>query len=122
MWAQTHTGLASQSHAEGEEALGQPQGTARPGGRHGGQTLGEDAAWTGTIAAKPFADPQLEGHPILRPGQVGQGAPVVTMDALGRDGAQRTGRAGLGRLHAQGDLRGRLIDLTGLHVQQGRIR
>jgi hypothetical protein len=120
--AQPHTGLASQSHAEGDEALGQPQGTARPGGRHRGQALGEDAARPGTIAAKPFADAYLEAHAILCPGQVGQGAPVVTMDAPRWRGAQRTGRADLGRLHAQGDLHGSLIDLTGLNVQQGRIR
>ena len=54
--AQPHTGLASQSYAEGDEALGQPQGTARPGGRHRGQALGEDAAAAGAIAAKPLAD------------------------------------------------------------------
>ena len=99
-----------------------PQGAARPGGRHRRQALGEDAARTGAIAAKPFADAQLEVHPVLRPGQVCQGAPVVTMDAPRWSGAERTGRAGLGRLHAQGDLRGSIIDLAGLNVQQGRIR
>jgi len=77
---EAHPGLPAQRHAEGAEALGQPQGAARPGGRHRRQALGEDAARTGAMAAKPCADPQLEGHAILRPGQVGQGAPVVTMD------------------------------------------
>jgi hypothetical protein len=72
--------------------------------------------------AQPFADAYLEVHPRLRPGQVGQGAPIVTMDAPRWSGAERTGRADLGRLHAQGDLRGSLIDLEGLNVQQGRIR
>jgi hypothetical protein len=119
---QPHTGLASQSHAEGDEALGQPQGTARPGGRHRGQALGEDAARTGTIAAKPWADAYLEVHPLLRPGQVGEGTPVVAMAAPRWSGAERPGRADLGRLHAQGELHGSLIDLTGLNGQQGRIR
>jgi len=115
-------GLPAQRHTEGDEALGQPQGAARPGGRHRGQALGEDAARTGTMAAQPCADPQLKGDSRLRPGQVCQGAPIVTMDAPRGSGAERTGRADLGRRHAQGDLRGRLIDLAGLHVQQGRIR
>ena len=71
--------------------------------------------------AKPFADPQLEVHSILRPGQVCQGAPIVTMDASGWGGAQRTGGVGLRRLHAQGDLRRGVIDLTRLEAQCGRI-
>ncbi len=119
---EAHPGFPAQRHTEGDEALGQPPGAARPGGRHCGQALGEDAARTGTIAAKPFADLQLEVDPILRPGQVGQGAPIVTMDAPRWSGAERTGRAALGRLHAQDDLRGRIIDLADLKVQQGRIR
>src|SRR6266851_8758869 len=118
---EAYPGFPAQRHAEGEEALGQPQGAARPGGRHRGQTLGEDAARTGTFVAKPFADPQLEGNPILRPGQVCQGAPVVTMDTPRWSGTERTGRTDLGRLHAQGDLRGSIIDLAGLEAQRGRI-
>ena len=43
------------------------------------------------------------------------------MDAPRWGGAQRTGRAGLGRAYVQGDLRGGLIDLTHLEVQRGRI-
>ena len=74
------------------------------------------------LPAKPLADAQLEAHPILRPGQVRQGAPIVTMDAPRWGGAQRTGGAGLRRLHAQGDLRRGVIDLTRLEAQHGRIR
>jgi len=110
--AQTHTGLAPQRHAEGDEALGQPQRAARPGGGDGRQAFREDAAAAAAIAAKPFADPQLEAHPILRPGQVRQGAPIVTMDAPRWSGAERTGRADLGRLHAQGDLRRGGVNVT----------
>ena len=99
-----------------------PQGAARPGGRHRRQALGEDAARTGAIAAKPFADAQLEVHPVLRPGQVCQGAPIVTMDAPRWGGTQRTGRAGLGRAHAQNDLCRGVIDGTGLEAQRGGIR
>ena len=36
-------------------------------------------------------------------------------------GAQRTGRAGLGRLHGEGDLRRGVVDLVDREVQQGRI-
>ena len=72
--------------------------------------------------AKPFADLQLEVHAILRPGQVCQGAPIVTMDASGWGGAQRTGGVGLRRLHAQGDLRCGIVDVTRLEAQRGGIR
>ena len=42
------------------EALGQPQRAPRPGGGDGRQAFREDAAAAATIAAKPFADAQLE--------------------------------------------------------------
>ena len=64
---------------------------ARPGDGHGGQPFGEDTTRTGAIAAKPLAHAQLEAHPILCPGQVRQGAPIVTMDAPRGGGTQRTG-------------------------------
>ena len=73
------------------------------------------------IGAKPLADAQLQPHTVLRPGQVGEGACVVTMDAPRWSGAERTGCAGLDRLHAQGDLRRGVIDLTRLEAQRGRI-
>jgi hypothetical protein len=98
--AEAYPRCPAQRHAEGDQALGQPQGAARPRGRHSGEAFGEDATAPSAIAAKPLADAQLEVHPILRPGQVRQGAPIVTMDAPRWRGAQRTGRAGLRRLHA----------------------
>ena len=119
--AELHPGLPPKGHAQGDQALSEPQRAARPGGCHGGQAFGEDAAAAAAIAAKPFADAQLETHPILRPGQVRQGAPIVTMDAPRRGGAQRTGGAGLRRAHAQRDLRRGVIDLVGLEAQHGRI-
>ena len=79
--AEAYPGFPAERNAERDQALGEPQGASRPGSREGGQAFGEDAARTGAIAAKPFADAQLEGHPILRPGQVCQGPFVVTMDA-----------------------------------------
>ena len=112
-----HPGCTPEGHAEGHEALGQPQGAPGPGGRDGGQPFGKDAAVTGAIAAKPLADAELEAHPILRPGQVRQGAPIVTMDASCWGGAQRTGGVGLCRLHAQGDLRRGGVDVTRLEAQ-----
>ena len=73
------------------------------------------------ITAKPLADPQVQAHTILCPGQIGEGALIVTMDAPGRGGAQRTGRAGLRRPHAQGDLGRGVIDVARLEAQRGRI-
>ena len=119
--AEVHPGLPTQRHAERDEALSEPQGAPGPGGRDGGQPFGEDTTRTGAVTAKPFADTQLEAHTILRPGQVRQGAPIVTMDAPGWGGAQRTGCAGLRRLHAQGDLRRGVIDLARLEAQHGRV-
>src|SRR5437588_10335183 len=66
-------------------------------------------------------DWQLQPHTVLRPGQVGEGACVVTMDAPRWRGAERTGRADLGRLHGEGDLRRGVVDLAGFEMQQGRI-
>jgi len=119
--AEARPGFPPQCDAERYQALGQAQGTARPGDRNGGQAFGEDAARAGAVAAEPFAHAQLKAHTVLRPGQVRQGPFVVTMDAPGRGGAQRTGCAGLGCAHTQGDLGRGSIDLARLQVQRGRI-
>ena len=120
--AEVHPGLPTQRHAERDEALSEPQGAPGPGGRDGGQPFGEDTTRTGAVAAKPLADTELEAHPLLRPGQVRQGAPIVTMDAAGWGGAQRTGGVGLRRRHAQGDLRRGIVDGTRFEAQRGGIR
>ena len=120
-WPRRTPAFPPQRDAERHQALGQAQGTARPGGRNGGQAFGEDAARAGAVAAQPCAHAQLKAHTVLRPGQVRQGPFVVTLDALGRGGAQRTGGAGLGRAHAQDDLGRRSSDLARLQVQRGRI-
>ena len=122
LMTEAHPSLPAQREAQGDQALGEPQRAPCPGGRDGRQPFGEDAAVTGAIAAKPLADAQLEAHAILRPGQVRQGAPIVTMDAPRRGSAQRTRGAGLRRLHAQGDLRRGVVDGTRLEAQHGRIR
>jgi hypothetical protein len=109
--AEAYPSFAAQGDAERHQAPGESQGAARPGGGHGGQPFGEDTTLTGAIATKPLADTQLEAHTILGPGQIGEGTLVVTMDTPGRGSAQRTGGAGLGRLHGEGDLRSGLIDL-----------
>jgi hypothetical protein len=44
------------------------------------------------------------------------------METTGRGSAQRTGRAGLGRAHAQSDLCRGVIDGTGLEAQRDGIR
>jgi hypothetical protein len=111
-----HPGLAPQCHAKGHEALSEPQRAPGPGDGHSGQAFREDTTRTGAIVAKPRADAQLEGHPILRPGQVRQGVPIVTRDAPRWRGAQRTGRASLRRLHAQGDLGYGVANLAGLEA------
>src|SRR4030095_1195367 len=110
--AELHPRLSPKRPAEGEQALREPQRAPRPGGRDGGQPFGEDTAAAGAITTNRFADPQLEAHPILRPGQVRQGTPIITMDAPCWGGAQWTGGAGLRRLHARGDLRRGFINLT----------
>jgi hypothetical protein len=120
--AKLHPSCAPQGHAEGAQALGQPQGAPGPGSGHRGQAFGEDTATAGTIAAKPLADAQLQVHPILCPGQVRQGAPIITMDASRWSGAQRTGGAGLRRLHAQGDLCRGVVDVTRRKAQARGIR
>ena len=120
--AKLHPGCPPQGHAEGAQAMGQPQGTPGPGGGHRRQPFGEDAAVAAAIAAKPLADAELKAHAVMRPREVGQGALIVTVHALRRSGAQRTGRRRLRRAHPQRDLcRGR-VDLTRVEAQRGRIR
>ena len=119
--AEAHPGFPAQRAAERHQALGQPQRAARPGGRDGRQPFGEDAAAAGAIAAKPLAHPELEVHAIRRPGQIRQGPLVVTMDTPGPGSAQRAGRAGLRRAHAQRDLGCGVIDLARLKAQHSRI-
>ena len=72
--AEVHPSRPPERHAQGHKALGQPQRAPRPGGRDGGQPFGEDGRRQWRCAAKPLADPQLEAHTGLRPGQISQGA------------------------------------------------
>ena len=120
--AQTHPSRAPQRHAEGDEPLREPQCTPGPGGGHGGQPFGEDTAAAVAIAAEPPADVQLQAHTIRRPGEVGEGAFVMTVDTLRCGGAQRTGHTGLYRAHTQGDLRRGGIDFARCEAQRGGIR
>jgi hypothetical protein len=98
--AEVPPGRTPQGHTERDEALGEPQGASGPGGRHRGQAFGEDATAAGAIAATPLAHPELEAHTIRCPGQVGQGARIVTVETLRRGGAAWTGHAGLHRAYA----------------------
>jgi hypothetical protein len=107
--AQAHASFAAYGDAERHQALGESQRTARPGDGHGRQPCGAETTRTGAMAATPRADAQLEAHPRRCPGQSGAGACVVTVDPPRRGSTQRTGRAGLGRLHGEGDLGCRLI-------------
>jgi len=120
--AEVHPRLATQGEPHSNQTLGQPQRAPRPGGGDRGQPFSEDATAAVTIAAKPLAHAQLEAHAIRRPGQIRQGAFVVTVDMLRGGGAQRTQRRGLGREHAKGELRRGGIDLTRLEAQRGGIR
>ena len=108
--AEVHPGCASHGHAESHEALSEPQRAPRPGGNEGGQPFGEDAAAAAAIATKPLANTQLKAHAILCPGQIRQGALIVTVDTLRWGGAQRTRCHHLGRAHAQRDLGRSVID------------
>jgi len=73
------------------------------------------------MAAKPLAHAELEAHPILRPGQVGEGALIMTVDTPRWCGAEWTGHTGLRRVHEQGALRRSGSDVTRVEVQRGRI-
>jgi hypothetical protein len=112
----------AQRHAERNEALGQPQGAARPGDCHHGEAFGEDAAAAVAIAAEPLAHAELEAHTIVRPGQVGEGALVVAVDTPGGGSAERTGHTGLRRSHPQGDQRRGSIDIPSVEGQRRGIR
>src|SRR5437899_1831761 len=102
-------------------ALGQPEGASSPGGRPRGQAFGKDAATAVAMAAKPLAHAELEAHAILRPGQVGEGALIMTVDTPCWCGAEWTGHTGLRRVHEQGALRRSGSDVTRVEVQRGRI-
>ena len=119
--AETHAGPAPESHPEGDQALGEPQRAPGPGSGHRRESFGEDAATTVAIAAKPLAHAELEAHAILRPGQVGEGALIMTVDTPRWCGAEWTWHTGLRRGHEQGDLRRSGIDVTRVDVQRGRI-
>ncbi len=121
LMAEVHPSRPTQRHAEGHEALSEPQRAPCPGGGNGGQSFGEDAAVTGAIAAKPLAHAQLQAHAIRRPGQIGQDAAITTMDAVRRGGTARAGHAGLRRPYAQGNLCCGVIDVTRLKAQQRGI-
>ena len=73
------------------------------------------------MAAQPLTDAQLEAHVVRRPGQIGAGPFLVTVDALRWGGAQRTQRHGLGRSHREGDLRRGVVDVTCVEVSRHRI-
>ncbi len=118
---QTHPSLAPQGHAERDEALGEPQGAPGPGGRHGGEPFGKNAAATGAIAAKPLADAQLETHAIVGPRQIGQGPGVLAVDTPCWCGTQRTRHARLRRTHQERDLRRGGVDIAGGKAQRGGI-
>jgi hypothetical protein len=116
--AQANPRCPAQRHAEGTEALGEPQRAPGPGGRHGGQAFGEDAAVTGAVTAKPPADAQLEAHAVVGPRQVGQRAVVAAVDTSGYGRAEWTGHAGLRRSHPQSDLRRGSIDMPSVDGQR----
>jgi hypothetical protein len=120
--AEVHPRRATQSEPHSTQMLGQPQRAPRPRGGHRGQAFGKDTARAVAIAAKPLAHPQLEAHTVLRPGQIREGAFVVTMDTLRRERTERTGHAGLPRADAQGDLCRGVIDGTRREAQRGGIR
>ena len=119
--AKLHPGCALAGAAQRDQALGEPAGASSPGGRPRGQAFGTDAATAGAIAAQPLAHAEREAHAILRPGQVGEGALIRTVDTPRWCGAEWTGHTGLRRGHAQRALRRSGIDVTRVEVQRGRI-
>ena len=119
--AEAHPSLPTQRHAEGDQALGEPQRASGPGSGDGGHPFGEDMPRAAAMTTKPLADAELEAHTILRPGQIGQDASIATVDAARRCGTGRTGHAGLRRRHEQSELCCRVIDRPRLEAQRGGI-
>jgi hypothetical protein len=97
--------------------LSQPEGAPGPGRGDSGQPFGKDAARAVAIAAELLAHAELQTYTIMRPGQVGEGTSVVTMDAPRWRGTERTRCRGLERAHGEGELGGGLIDTPGVEVQ-----
>ena len=103
--AETHTGLASQGDAEGDQVLGEPQRPSCPRSGDGRQPLRKDTTATSAIAAKPLADTKLEPHAIRGPRQIGEGTEILAVDTPSWRGTQRAGNTGLRRAYLEGDLR-----------------
>lgn len=116
--AQANPRCPAQCHAEGTAALGEPPRASGPGGRHGGQACGADAAVTGAVTAKPPADAQLEAHAVVGPRQVGHRAVVAAGDTSGYGSAAWTGHAALRRAHPQRDLHRGSIDMPSVDGQR----
>jgi len=112
----------AQRHAERDQALGQPQGAACPGGGHRRQAFSEDAAGAVAIATKPLAHAQLEAYAIVRPGQIGHRAVVAAVETSSWGRAERTGHAGVRRPHPQSDLCRGSIDIPRVQGQRCGIR
>jgi hypothetical protein len=95
------TGFPTERDGEQMEHLREADGAA--GIRCGdlGQPLGEDPPRAQRVEASEFPDGEVESHPVLAPGQVGERAGIPAMDAPRERTAER---AGSGRPHAdQGD-------------------
>jgi hypothetical protein len=121
--AEVHPGLPTQGHAEGgDQALGQPQRAPGPGGDELRQPFGEDAARTAAIGAEKLPHAELEYDTDGGPWEIGESAPVVTVDAPGGKPADRTVYQGLRRGDAHSQLGCGLVEMPRLKMQRGATR
>ena len=120
--AEGHAGRASQGHAECDQALSQPQGAPGPGGGHGGQACGADAAQAAAMRAEKLPHAERSYHADVGPRKISTGAPVVTVEAPGGKPADGTVPQELGRGDTHRQLGGGLVQRPGLQGQRGASR
>jgi len=119
-YSQTDTELASQ--AARDEALSQPQRAPGPGGRHGRQAFGEDAARAAPVGAEELPNLELSHDAEVCPREIREGAFIVTVDAARGKAAHGTVPQSLSRGDAQGELGCQLVQMPRLQVSGGPLR
>jgi hypothetical protein len=108
-------GFAPERYGEQVEDLGESHGAPRIRDGDVRQPLGEDVPGTGRTTAAELADGEVELHAVLAPRQVGQGAGVEAVNALGQHTAERAGNGRPGGDQGRGDVAGCKRD--GLEVE-----
>jgi hypothetical protein len=116
------TSCATERQADLLLGFRQSVGAPSPRGEHGGETLGEDFARTGSLVTEKASHVEEQATAIPCPGKIRERATIATVDAR-RQG--RTLRTCTGRLlahHAEGDQRRISKNRGVLDSQQCRVR